>query len=680
MEGAWQFHPVFILLLASVVLSGGIATYSFRNRETSGATALGFLSLSAGWWSAAYLLQLTGATLDWQFAWLRVSYLGSSFLAPSLFVFAAEYVDARIEITPRLVAVISLPIVGLSLLAVTNPLHGFMWTVTGISETPLAVIQRDFHTGYYVLIAYSYLIVLLGTGLLLRQVLRSRRILRLQSLAIFVGVSIPFFSNVYWVLGESVIDYTSIVFAVSSSLLAVALFRYQLLDLVPIARDTVVEEMREAYVVLDSEQRIVDLNPAARRLFSPPGDAIGRQFSAVVPAVAAELGDLDDSERRDTSVVIESGDGVRHQYLEVRASPLENGEGGTVVTVRDATQRQRARRRFQSSIEHASDIVMIVDDTGEIEYVSPPIRGLTGTPASKLVGERCFELVDAKDQPLVEETFGDLCDRPGAVERFEVCVSPPDDDTVVLEGIGRNLLDEPFVEGVVINFRDITTRKRRERRLTRTNERLERFASVVSHDLRNPLNVAVGNVELAHETGDQKYTQNAQRALSRMDVIIQDALQLARNGQLVEDTEVVRLETVVSLAWDAVVTDDAELTIESDGTLAADADRLQRLFENLVRNALEHGGDDVTVRVGTTDDGFYVEDTGTGIEPDRRDEVFEAGVSTNDGGTGLGLVIVSEIVDAHGWDIHVESGRDGGARFVVSGVSVGVGEEQISQS
>ncbi|ELZ82887.1 HTR-like protein [Haloferax larsenii JCM 13917] len=680
MEGAWQFHPVFIILLISIVLSSGIAAYSFRNRSTKGATALGFLSASSGVWSAAYLLQLVGTTLEWQLLWLRFAYVGTSFLAPSLFVFAAKYVDARIEITPKLVGIISLPIIGLTALAVTNPLHELMWTITGLRETPLVLIQRDFHIGYYALVVYSYLIVIGGIGLLLRQVVRSRRILRLQSLAIFVGVSISFASNVYWVFGDSVIDYTSIVFAVSSSLFAVALFRYQLLDLVPIARDTVVEEMREAYVVLDSEQRIVDLNPAARRLFSPPGDAIGRQFSAVVPAVAAELDDFGDSERHDTSVVIESDDGVRHQYLEVRASPLENGDGGTVVTVRDATDRQRARRRFQSSIEHASDIVMILDDTGEIEYVSPPVEGLTGTSADELVGEYCFDLVDSADRPVVKDTFQELCEHPDSVERFEVCVSTPDDETVVLEGIGRNLLDEPFVEGVVVNFRDITTRKRRERRLTRTNERLERFASVVSHDLRNPLNVAVGNVELAQETGDQKYTQNAQRALSRMDVIIQDALQLARNGRLVEDTEVIRLGTVVSLAWDAVVTDDAELTIESDGTLAADADRLQRLFENLVRNALEHGGDDVTVRVGTTDDGFYLEDTGLGIEPDRRDEVFEAGVSTNDGGTGLGLVIVSEIVDAHGWDIHVENGRDGGARFVVSGVSVGVDEEQISQS
>ncbi|RLM48824.1 HAMP domain-containing sensor histidine kinase, partial [Halorubrum sp. Atlit-28R] len=125
---------------------------------------------------------------------------------------------------------------------------------------------------------------------------------------------------------------------------------------------------------------------------------------------------------------------------------------------------------------------------------------------------------------------------------------------------------------------------------------------------------------------------------------------------------------------DVVVTDDAQLTIESDGTIAADPDRLRRLFENLVRNAFEHGGDDINLWVGTTDDGFYVEDSGMGIPEDKRDDVFESGFSTNSGGTGLGLAIVAEIVDAHGWDIYVEHGRDGGARFVVSGASVDIGE------
>ncbi|RDZ91764.1 PAS domain-containing sensor histidine kinase, partial [Haloferax sp. Atlit-6N] len=147
---------------------------------------------------------------------------------------------------------------------------------------------------------------------------------------------------------------------------------------VPVARDTVVEEMRDAYVVLDKDRRIIDLNPAAQQLLSSPDDSIGCHLSTVAPPIDDLLEDVQGDSRQDTTVVFEvDGDGT-HRYLEVRASPLAEGESGMVVTIRDATERQRAQRRFQSSIEHASDVIAVLDEEGRIEYVSPPIEELTG--------------------------------------------------------------------------------------------------------------------------------------------------------------------------------------------------------------------------------------------------------------------------------------------------------------
>ncbi|WP_411963039.1 histidine kinase N-terminal 7TM domain-containing protein [Haloferax sp. YSMS24] len=673
MDGAWQFHPVFLLLVVSVISSGAIAAYSYRSRETTGALALCVIMVSSAWWSASYLVQLLGTTVAWQLWWLRVSYVGVSILPPAWLIFALRYTDSRVTVSRTTAALITAPSVILAALAISNPLHGLVWTTTGVTEMPFVVVGRDFDIGYYAFVAYAYSLVLVGMSLLLRQVVRSRRVLRAQGVAIFVGVGISLGANVHWMMGQSIINYTSIAFSVSGGFFALALFRYRLLDLVPIARDTVVEEMREAYLVLDAERRVVDLNPAARRLLSPPADSIGRHLSAVAPTIADRVDGTDGTERHDTTVVLDADSDGRHRFLEIRASPLADDADATVVTVRDATERQRARRRFQSSIEQASDVVMILDESGKVEYVSPPIEHVTGVEPDEFVGRSCFDLVDDADREMVEQTFARLCEHHDSAERFEIRVSNSETDDVVLEGIGRNLLDEPFVEGVVVNFRDITERTRREQRLARTNERLERFASVVSHDLRNPLNVAVGNLQLARETGDEEHIQTVHRALTRMDTIVQDALQLARHGRLVEETEPVRLGDVASLAWASVVTADATLLVESDATLLADADRLQRLFENLVRNAFEHGGDDISLWVGATDDGFYVEDSGPGIPAERRGDIFEPGVSSNDHGTGLGLVIVAEIVDAHEWDIRVETGRVGGARFVVSGVSVADG-------
>lgn len=120
--------------------------------------------------------------------------------------------------------------------------------------------------------------------------------------------------------------------------------------------------------------------------------------------------------------------------------------------------------------------------------------------------------------------------------------------------------------------------------------------------------------------------------------------------------------------WRNVDTADATLVTDIDRTIRADEGRLRQLFENLIRNAVEHGGDDITVTVGELDTGFYVEDTGPGIPVDEREDVFEAGYSTQEDGTGFGLRIVERMIDAHDWKIHVTEGSEGGARFEITDV------------
>ncbi|ELZ44886.1 multi-sensor signal transduction histidine kinase [Halorubrum californiense DSM 19288] len=214
------------------------------------------------------------------------------------------------------------------------------------------------------------------------------------------------------------------------------------------------------------------------------------------------------------------------------------------------------------------------------------------------------------------------------------------------------------------------TRRLAERtaELERQNDRLEEFAGVVSHDLRNPLEVARGRTELAREECNSDHLAAVERAHDRMTALIDDLLTLAREGAPVTDAEPVDLRRVVGSCWRTVDTRDATLRSEAEGTIRADEGRLRQLLENLIRNALEHGGEDVTVTVGTLPDGFYVADDGPGIDPDRREEVFDAGHSTSQSGTGFGLRIVEQVADAHGWSVRAVESEAGGARFEVTGV------------
>lgn len=199
---------------------------------------------------------------------------------------------------------------------------------------------------------------------------------------------------------------------------------------------------------------------------------------------------------------------------------------------------------------------------------------------------------------------------------------------------------------------------------------MDDFAGLVTHDLRNPLGVAKGRVELAAEDCESEDLVTASQALSRMERLIDDMLSLARAGEAVGESDIVKVSDLTTACWRNVETNSAQLVTETDRTIRADETRVQQLFENLFRNAIEHSGDDVTITVSDFPDGFYIEDDGPGIPPDNLDQVFEPGFSTSEAGTGFGLSIVRDIAAAHGWDVNITAGDAGGARFEFTGVEI----------
>ena len=224
---------------------------------------------------------------------------------------------------------------------------------------------------------------------------------------------------------------------------------------------------------------------------------------------------------------------------------------------------------------------------------------------------------------------------------------------------------EPRLVGV---GRDISERVQREEELRRHNERLSEFANIVSHDLRNPLNVADGRIELARDECDSEHLNAAKSAIERSHALIEELLSLARAGNQAGDPEPVDIERAVSECWRNVPTAEATIRTNCSRTVRADRSRLEQLLENLIRNAVEHGGEDVTITIGNLDDGFYVADDGPGIPPDLHEDVFKPGQSTAKDGTGYGLAIVEQVADAHGWAVHLTESESSGARFEFTGV------------
>jgi len=305
-------------------------------------------------------------------------------------------------------------------------------------------------------------------------------------------------------------------------------------------------------------------------------------------------------------------------------------------------------------------------------------------------GERVVHANDHGDE-LIDELGGQVgSSLSDALPEFDPRTTPG--ELIEIEsGSGRPTYHRVFAEplnrggrrvGWVVVLRDETRQQRQQTALEQHNDRMELFASTVSHDLRNPLNVAKLRLEQVREEPSDEQLDAIESAHARMEEIIDQLLMLAREGKQIDDRQRVRLADIVRLAWETVSTPDAELTVGVDRKILADPTMLQHVFENLFRNSVEHGTDarlgsddgsdesDLTVRVevGELDGGFYVADDGPGIPEEERAAVLDSGYSTSSEGTGLGLQIVQRIVDAHGWDLAVTEGENGGARFEVRGV------------
>jgi len=498
------------------------------------------------------------------------------------------------------------------------------------------------------------------------------------------------------------------------------------------------EGAMDAMVVADDDGRYIDANESACELFGlSRAELLGRRVAEFAP----DDYDFDDAWADFETNATDSGsfplvrpDGERRLVEYAATANVVPGEHLSVL--RDVTERTRLQEALQSEQAALREMYRITADR-DADFETK-LRDLLDLGCDILdvphgflteIEDGTQRVVEARgDHPLLQP--GDTCPLSDAYCRKTIT---EDELVTVQNAVAEGWSDDPAFERfglgcyagaqVVVDgetygtfcFADTDAReepfsetertfvelmarwasyeieqRRATERLRRQNDRLEEFASMVSHDLRSPLNVARGFLDLAREDGDPEHFDRASDALDRMERIVSDVLYLAREGEEIGDAEPVALGDAVARSWAAVAGDDtaASLAVADDlGDVVADDDRLCQLLENLFRNAVEHGstdpasqarqdavehvGPDVTVRVVPTEDGFAVEDDGPGLPSGDHSDLFERGVTTEDDGTGFGLYIVRKIASAHGWTVEATDSESGGARFEFSGVERG---------
>ena len=675
---AFQHTPYTIPLLLGAAVHLLLLLYLLAYRSiyerVPGSRAASLLLIASMVWMLTYAFELSSVGLAEKLLWNKAQYFGSTALPALFLVYVLQYAGYERYVKRSTIGALSVVPILTVLLVVTNEAHGLIWQRVQMDATSTYTVLINEHgSGFWVFVAYSYTVILVGLALLGLRFVHSRGFYRWQTGGLFTGAVAPLFASVLYVSGLNPLPHLNIpvlAFVATSLTVGWSVFRHHLFSVRPIARDALIEEMDAAVLVVDDRDRVIDINDAARELVGRTGTITGTSIQAVWPA-HADLLATDRSREFSEKVVTESPTG--HRYYDLRVTPLTNRDGqqvGRLLVVRDVTDRERHEReleQFRAVTEAASDVIIAIDESSTVVAANPAVEDIFGYDLDEVVGESITmlmteELVDGHLDAVRE--FLHTGKRTMEWDYVELTGRHRDGYEVPL-AVSFNEYDhggERFFAGVI---RDNTERKRRERELQRQNEQLEEFAGVLSHDLRNPLSVARGYLEIAEEGGDEAAFRHVERAHDRIERIIADMLTLARQGQTVSDTAQVELAAVADAAWANVSTPSAELTIVDSRTLEADETRLLQLLENLFSNSVEHADGSVEVRVGATTDGFYVADDGPGIPENDREDVFAYGYSSREDGTGLGLSIVKNVAEAHGWKVDVDESWAGGARFEI---------------
>jgi len=337
---------------------------------------------------------------------------------------------------------------------------------------------------------------------------------------------------------------------------------------------------------------------------------------------------------------------------------------------RELKRANRELERYETIVETVTDGIYVVDGDGYFTLVNDAYCEMVGYDRDELLGSHGSQVVDNETAEIAYDYHEQLVTGDQETVKFEADVHTADGETVRAEASFAIIEDSDEYERVGV-VRDVTERNEREQRLAKQNERLDRFAGILAHELRNPVTVGqIYSQRLPTET-DPEVEEYVTEAFDRIEDIIDVMLVITRGSDAPSEPTAVSLRETAQEAWSEVDAPEARLNATADRTIEADNTYLRHLFRNLFENAVEHGGTDVTITVGDLSTGFYVADDGAGIPAADREEIFEEGYSTGntEARLGLGLTFVRELADVYDWTCSVTESAAGGARFEFENVT-----------
>lgn len=711
----WQVTPYVIGLALATLVSLHAANLALSHKDRPGGPVLGLMLLAIALWCSCYIIEANAVTLAPKILWSQIAYIGTLSAGPLLYHFAARITHReRLLSSPALTAVWTIPCLTLAL-AFTNGWHGLVWSGFTFLDVSQRILIYERGAWFWFFALHSYAVLIVASGILVEYALKTRHLYQKQTLTILTALTPPWAINIIYLFAPARLNYrdwTPVGFAATGTLLVLAFQRLGLLDLMPIARDLVVEHMQEGVLVLDATGRVVDLNASAERLIDIDGiigQPVRRLFAAVMGITPSPSMDLKDAPVTDLSI---PGDTPRRgelitdtgQTLEWRITPLIRTRehiAGQIVLLRDVTEERSAERalaemnatleaqveartaeiqaaqeRSDVILQSVNDAIVMIDQDAVIRYTNPAFTTITGYTNDEVAGQQLVDVVRGN----FHERLGEA-QAADQIWQGEVHIQHADGRMIDLAMTITPIHDDNNkITGYVCTGQDIS----RLINLIRTRKGI---LDNISHQLRTPVTTLRLYTHLLRNT---ELSEAQTRTLSVIDEqttwlqhMIEDILEMTslESGAAIDQWEAIPADDLISLILDRYQSQIAAAGLQlvtpdlpnSPLIVNGDASRLAQALGEIVSNAIQFtppGGrltlsiaqDELENRAAVT---IVIADTGPGIPLDEQTRVFERffrGRLTESGqlpGTGLGLSIAAIIVQAHGGRITLTSDETG---------------------